>query len=391
MNRTTVTAFAIAMMAASIGAAQSLPTYETTTLAAPVDIEMPLAGAHIVVDGVFVNGEGPFRFLIDTGGMGAGRIDTTLVEKLGLEPSGEIQAGDGTGRGGPVMPLFELETLKLGDLSFEQVTVASRDYNGRARAIRGHIDGILGFGLFREYLLTLDYPNGRLRVTRGELPEPGGAGSGHIVATDAASPHMPSIPIRIGEQETHAHVDTGSMGGLTIPATLVEKLELVDEPKVVGQARTVSGAFDISEATFAGSVELAGHTIDGPTLTFAEVIRHANLGSRVLQDFALTFDQASGRLKLDRTRQGPRERPDARPRERLGIAVAPADDHMLINRVLPGEAAEKAGLMKDDRITAINGRKIADIDPADKGTAMQERPLRLTVQRDGETLTIVVE
>ena len=38
----------------------------------PFEVPLTLAGGHILVDGVYVNDQGPFRFLLDTGAMGGG-------------------------------------------------------------------------------------------------------------------------------------------------------------------------------------------------------------------------------------------------------------------------------------------------------------------------------
>ena len=55
----------------------------------PAELPVALAGGFVLVEGVRVNGEGPFRFLLDTGAMGAGRVDASLAQRLRLETTGE--------------------------------------------------------------------------------------------------------------------------------------------------------------------------------------------------------------------------------------------------------------------------------------------------------------
>ena len=62
---------------------------------------------------------------------------------------------------------------RRGEVQFKGVRAASRNYNVSTNLPK--IDGILGFNLFSEYLLTLDFPAKRVRLERGELPKADGA------------------------------------------------------------------------------------------------------------------------------------------------------------------------------------------------------------------------
>ena len=70
---------------------------------AEVRVEMDHASGHIVLEAT-VQGKGPYLFLLDTGAAGHGRIDRSLVDELGIEIVGEIEASDGSGRAAPPMP-----------------------------------------------------------------------------------------------------------------------------------------------------------------------------------------------------------------------------------------------------------------------------------------------
>ena len=288
----------LATQASSV--AQQNPTrdpYETLTVGdLPAELPLALAGTQILVDGVFVNGKGPYRFLLDTGGQGAGRVDRSLVEALGLEKVGEIQAGDGSGRQGPIMPVHHLESLTLGPLRFEGVRVLSRDYNRFGADARGHIDGVLGFGLFQELLLTLDYPGRRMLLERGALPEPDGR---EVLAFETGR-GAPAVEVRLADRTHVAVVDTGNMGGVTISEAVAGELPLSGEPVEVGQARTVSGPFAIQSAPLDGSLRIGAHAVEEPELTIAGPMPGVNLGGGALRDFALTFDQTNRRMRIVR-------------------------------------------------------------------------------------------
>src|SRR5882724_1233224 len=63
----------------------------------PIEIPMRLDSGMAAIE-LTVNGKGPFLFAIDTGAEGGPRLDSSLVEKLGLKPSGQIREGDPSGR-----------------------------------------------------------------------------------------------------------------------------------------------------------------------------------------------------------------------------------------------------------------------------------------------------
>jgi hypothetical protein len=189
------------------------------------------------------------------------------------------------------MNLVRVGSLEIGGARFEGIEAAVRDYN--ERRVGAPIDGILGFGLFQELLLTLDYPASKVRIERGALPPPDG-GDVIPIRVDRG---IPSIDLVVDSLHVDADVDAGSMGGFSLPDRLIERLPLDSTPRVVGHARTVSNEFDIKAARLKGSLRIGGREFANPTLEFQPIFAMGNVGSRVLRDFAVTFDQANRRMR----------------------------------------------------------------------------------------------
>ncbi|MEE9129566.1 MAG: aspartyl protease family protein [Phycisphaerales bacterium] len=289
------------------------PAVQLAELRQPI-VELPiaLAGAQILVDDVYVNGEGPFRFILDTGAMGGGRVDVSLVEKLELETMGQVTGSDGSTRPGRSMSMHRLETLDFGGLHYEGVRVLSRDYNQAGASVHGHIDGILGYALFEDYLLTIEYGKRTIRVERGDLPEPNGAD-----VVEMFGQGVPSVDIVLGGQAHRAMLDTGAMADIVVPQSVADSLELAGEPVAIGQARTVSGSFPISRATLAGDLQIGQQVLSQPALTITPSARTGVLlGGRALQRFIVTYDQKNGRARFE---QANSPVPEAAPQwSRLG-------------------------------------------------------------------------
>src|SRR5207253_4951951 len=89
------------------------------------------------------------------------------------------------------------------------------------------VDGILGFALFTDYLLTLDYPAMQVRLAHGNLPVANGA---DILSFETEN-RIPVIEVAIGKLRVRAHIDSGNfVAGFILPAGLVEQLQLLLPP-----------------------------------------------------------------------------------------------------------------------------------------------------------------
>lgn len=243
---------------------------------------------------VMVNGQGPFLFAIDTGGQGDARADTTLVEKLSLKKVGEARAGDSSGQNVRVLDLVGIDSIKIGEFEFKNLEALSRNYNGRGGV---EIQGILGFNLFKNHLLTLDYPGKKVRIEEGSLPE----ANGKDIINFENPRGIPVIEVGIGNQTVKAHIDSGnSVGGFILPTGIVEKSQLASEPRVVGTAQTVTNSFEIKEVKLKDSIRLGSFEFAEPTVSYPAP-SNTNIGARVLRDFVLTFDQKNKRVKLAKT------------------------------------------------------------------------------------------
>ena len=247
---------------------------------------------HLPAVSVMIDGRGPYRFALDTGGGMSASIDSTVAAALKLEPIGQVRAGDPSGRNPITLDLVRLESLSIGKAKFEGIDVSVR--SGRMRSLGEHVDGILGFALFKDCLLTLDYPANRLRIDRGELPAVNGK---DVLAFDRRR-GIPSVRVQVDSLWVEADVDAGAPGGFSLPVSLEPKLAFASAPRVIGRGRTLGNDFEIRAAEIKGSVRLGGYEYKGASVEFQPVFPMANVGSRVLRDFRVTFDQKNGRMRL---------------------------------------------------------------------------------------------
>lgn len=268
--------------------------FSSAELSAPA-VEVPmLAGEGVVVE-VRIDGKGPYRFLLDTGAAGGGRITPKVAETLGLPAVGEVMAGDPSGQNRRSMKVVEAGSLTLGGATFRDVRLAMREIPTRPGETA--LDGILGIGLFQDHLLTLDYPARRVRIEKGELPP---LDDREILAFENRF-GIPQIRLKVGDVVVETDVDSGNRNGeLVLPASYIGKVPLESEPKVVGKARTGFNEFDVKQAPLKGGVRLGAQTVERPLVDFVEVFPHANIGHAFLSRFAVTLDQKNRRIRFKR-------------------------------------------------------------------------------------------
>src|SRR3989440_12056252 len=128
---------------------------------------MQFRGLMPVIE-VKLNGEGPFAFMIDTGAGMQADIDTSVAVRLKLRSNGRAINGDPSGENDREVDTARIDSIAFGGAEFRNVTAVIRPQ----RITRDYpdVDGILGFALFTDYLLTLDYPAMQVRLPSGALP-----------------------------------------------------------------------------------------------------------------------------------------------------------------------------------------------------------------------------
>jgi hypothetical protein len=265
-----------------------------STTKLPLEIPMKTDGGMPTIE-VMVNGKGPFIFGVDTGAQGGARIDSSLMEKLALKPSGQVRATDGSGRNPQMAEMVKLETIDLGGLRFTDVTAGSRNYRKSPRPL--NIDGILGLSVLAEYLVTLDHPAKLLRLEKGELPKADGA----EILDYKSKGGIPLLELTVGNTKIDAHLDSGNMiGDFVLPTAFAEKLTRASEPVVVGRARSASGEMEIKQVQVKDVIRLGRHEFLEPTVTFPALSDIGNVGAKTLNQFVVTFDQKNERVRLKR-------------------------------------------------------------------------------------------
>lgn len=302
----------------------------------------------------YVNGKGPYRFVVDTGAP-LFCLNNSLAEDLKL-PGAALAGASGArvvvrspgGDGRPATP-HEVETLKIGDAEFHGVPALASD-----SPFSRDFDGVLGLAVFRDCLLTYDYRAGKLRLERGELPPANGQ---DILDYDTRMGKL-FLPAEVDGQPFDFALDTGASAWFVFPKALTKQRPYVYGPVPGHKARTIDRAIVVQMARLASRLKLGQHTFERPYGFVEGDTDLAVIGSGALDEFALTIDQANKRLRLARA-SGTAIVPP--PYRMFGFGMLREGDTIKVNYVVPKSPAEQAGLKEGDVILALADKPAAEI------------------------------
>ena len=119
---------------------------------------------------VWINGKGPYRMVLDTGGSTTLSLDREVAAEIGLKSLADatIRGVAGTDSSGQAL----VEELKIDGITCKRAMTRIFDVR---KSLMGVADGILGTGVFANGRFTLDFRNGKLIVEPSSDLAPAGA------------------------------------------------------------------------------------------------------------------------------------------------------------------------------------------------------------------------
>ena len=151
---------------------------------------------------VFINGAGPFEFIVDTGANGS-VVARAVADRLDLPRSGEMLLRGVTGSEKARAVL--VDSLALGDLRTSLATLLIG-----SEALEG-ADGFLGTGSLLDMTVLLDFRRSVLAISESEQ-------SVHLeteaIPIDLSRAHLTSVEARINDKPVTAIIDTGAGGSI---------------------------------------------------------------------------------------------------------------------------------------------------------------------------------
>lgn len=364
---------AILIMAAACCASEANAVGCPAAGAPAVAIPFTLIGDHIYTNAT-VNGNGPYRFVVDTGGVNL--IDSGLVKPLSLKITG-TETGHGVGPDAIESGKTRIDQLKIGDATFNAQGFYTFDFQQLYREGGVEIAGMVGSSLFRRYVTCIDFSHNVIELIDSARFDPSRAGAPLQMSIKDSEI---TIRGRFDGAPGVFQIDTGSPTTLTLNAPFVARHNLLSNfPRHLETSNSGVGgstpAFTVrGRALVLGSVQI-DHPITGFSVSskgqFARSDLDGNIGIGALKRYIVTFDFPGKRFFLKPYQPAP---PGLDTYDRSGLRIELEPAGFRVVSVANGTPAAEAGLHTGEVIVAVDGQAATQITLPAMRDQLRERP-----------------
>jgi predicted aspartyl protease len=249
----------------------------------------------------FVNGKGPFDFLLDTGAS-MSMLTAELADTIGVEGT-EVKEGLGAGGQRIKVPLGRVDSLSIGEAKAEDVQVGITKDLPKCIIARG----ALGYNFLKGFVLTIDYASNLLTLASPKDETSQSHSLQTYVPLRLANPERPIllVDVLVNARETFQFIlDTGASQTIVSPE-LAQRMDIrgtmTDEIVGVGGAAQSS----VGKAT---SLSIGEASLNNVTVIVADIFSplcqqvgtrfDGILGFNFLSNFKIEIDYPNERLLL---------------------------------------------------------------------------------------------
>lgn len=331
--------------------------------------------------------------LILDSGSGSVSLDANRCDAFGWQTAFSDAIVQGIGGIGNRY-LTESKSIRLSGFAFPPMLFRVQDYSNLSAVYGERIDGILGYPWFRSFAVSLDFDACYLQVFR----------SGSIVYPDGGAlfPIQPN-PLPRGlfrlrdktKRQVPLYWDSGAGLALLLDEQLVKDSMLLmsSRKKRFTQIEGMGGKRQM-QLTVIRSLQVGPWTFDRvPTYLFRDadnVIGYPKtgglIGNELLRRFQVIFNYPACELWLKPNRHF------ADPFEYgySGFSIYLIDDRILVDDVIPGSPAEKAGMKNGDEVIGVDGDFSGDLQQYKNLFQDPERDMKVMLRRGEAVLQVLL-
>lgn len=369
------------------------PDY-TFQRASPVTtLPFRLINNHIYAD-VALNGQ-VFAMLIDTG---ASNVITPFVaRKLGLAPIGDAIV-KGAGELSVQAQFTTVKSVALADVRLRNqiFAVVKLEHLREVEGVPFH--GILGYELFKRFVVRIDYPALKLTLIRPEGWRPEGSGLAVPFVFNAT---VPEVQGEISGIPASFEVDTGSRTSISLNSPFVQLHALRARFRPSVEAVTGWGLGGPARGTVARirNVRLGPITVNDIVIDMSRqtsgVLSHTvpsgSIGGGLLKRFVTTFDYAGQKFYLLAQPGGAMQENF----DRSGLWINQTSAGFRVEDIIAGSPAAAVGLRTGDVIVRVDGKPASSISLHDMREQLRNpapgAKIRLKIQSVTSIREVVLE
>ncbi len=319
-----------------------------------VTLPFELVNNHIYLP-ASLDGGAPIDAVFDTGAINI--LDKGEAASLGLKSEGTLPGG-GFGPAQSEIGITKTRSLEIGGLKLDNQVFFTIDL-AKSETVEGRkMNMLVGYELAKRAVTVIDYAGRKITFLQPAAFHPP---AGAVAVPFKFNEHTPMIQAVVDGIAGEFEVDTGARSSLTLMRPFSEAHGLAEKYHATrnvvagyGVGGPTRGLLFRPETLTIGSLTLkqpVGNLQIDKTGAAADPRSAGNIGGGVLRRFTLTLDYGHQTLYLEPNADF--AAPDVF--DRAGLWFSRAADGFVIDDVIAGSAAAKAGLAIGDHITAIDG------------------------------------
>jgi hypothetical protein len=351
------------------------------------------SGGVMVIKAAFENIKDSFNFILDTGSGGIS-LDSTTVEEFKIE----VKATDTTitGIGGKRKVHFAFNrVLHLPGLELKKLNFHINNYEVLTSVYGEKVDGIIGYSFFSRYIIKINFDTYFIEVYQpGKMDYPRGG--------TLLKPAFSSIPInflQFRDRKRMSHnfyFDTGA--GLCFLLTeqyAKDSAILLSKRKPLEtQAEGMVGRIQMRLTTIR-ELKLGPYRFfNVPTYLYQDdynVIRYpfagGLFGNELLKRFNLTFNYGQREIHL---------LPNTHFEEPFdyaytGLGIYSIDKKVMVEDIVPGSPAEKAGFQLGDEVIAVGNNLTGNIQAYKNLLMVANQRIKVVVMRNNKLVELYLK
>jgi len=328
---------------------------------------------NLVVIKLNINDKGPFNFILDTGVGMMVITDPKMVDSINLQSKRTIRIaglGEGDEFEAYVTPPLKIDIPDLTSYDVSATILKTEHFN-LSGFVGIPIHGLLGYEFFNNLAVKLNFADSTLTAYRPKDVRLFRRGERIPITIEGHKPYMQTVALLPNGtmQQCKLIIDLGAGHPVSLE-NMIKKHGLpqkfITANLGVGLAGPITGflsridEIDLGKYKVKKVITSFPNDYDSTTLKYMSVPRDGNLGVGLLKRFTVIFNYPDNAmyLKPNASFHDPFEH------DMSGIeyyALGEGFKHVIISRIERGSSADEIGLEKDDEITSINFKPVAEM------------------------------
>ena len=350
-----------------------------------------LTGGVVIIRAQVNNYADSLNFILDTGSGGIS-LDSSTVSKynMPIHPSEKTIKGIGGIR--KVSFLYNA-SLQIPGLKVDNLNFHVNDYSILSEVYGVNIDGIIGYSFFNRYIVKLDYDSSLIHVfTQGQYTYPI---TGHMLNPMFTS--LPIQPIRFSDNGSFYHrffLDTGGGLNVLLSERYVNDSALLRQKRrgpFVTQAEGLGGRVNMRLTTIR-SLRLGPYRFRNiPTLLFDDeynVLNYPFVGGLIGNDLLRRFNMVINYAKQEIHISPNTHFSDKFDYAYTGLSLYRINDKIVVDDVVPGSPAAKAGFQINDIIISVDNNMSNDLQRYKEITQSTGKKISFIISREYKIISL---